>query len=115
MDMSPTGLKRPADTDPVAGTATTSRQHANSIQSFTVNVASVGGTTVTQAVTFPTPFAAAPRVVAMAAAGSPNVVSVSSTSSTTSTGFTLGVYRSSGSGNVAVDIIAVGQGTEVGG
>ena len=115
MDTTPTGLKRPADTDPVAGTATTARQHANSIQSFTVNVASVGGSTVTLAVTFPTPFAVAPRVVAMASAGSPNVVSVSRTGSVTTTGFTLGLYRTTGSGTVAVDIIAIGEGTEVGG
>lgn len=115
MDMTPSGLKRPANSDPVAGTATTARQHANSIQSLTVNVASVGGSTVTQAVTFPTPFAAAPRVVAMAAAGTPNVVSVSRTAAPTTTGVTIGLYRSTGSGNVAVDIIAIGQGTEVGG
>ena len=115
MDMTASGLKRPADTDPVAGTAATARQHANSIQSFTVNVASVGGSTVTHAVTFPTPFAAAPRVVAMANAASPNLVSVSRTNTPTTTGFTLGLYRAAGSGNVAVDIIAVGQGTQVGG
>lgn len=115
MDKTPTGLKRPADTDPVSTAAAAIRSHANSIQSFAVNVASVGGTTVNLAVTFPIPFATAPRVSLTAQALSPNVISLARTTAPTTTGFTIALYRTTGSGTVAVDVIAVGEGTEVGG
>lgn len=115
MDYSPSGLKRPAESDPVAGTATTLRQQANSVQGQSAAVTSVAGTTVTKAVTFPVAFASAPAaVVVTPLAASPNVVSTA-VQNITSTGCEIRLYRSTGSGTVNVYVMSIGEGLEVGG
>ena len=115
MDYSPSGLKRPAESDPVAGTATTLRQQANSVQGQLVAVTSAAGTTVTQAVTFPVAFASAPvAVVVTPSAASPNVLSTS-IQNITSTGCEIRLYRSIGSGVVNVYVMSIWKGLEVGG
>ena len=115
MDYSPSGLKRPAESDPVAGTATTLRQQANSVQGQSVTVASAAGTTVAQAVTFPVAFASAPAaVVVTPLAASPNLFSTS-VQNITSTGCEIRLYRTTGSGAVNVYVMSIGKGLEVGG
>lgn len=115
MDKTPTGLKRPANTDPVSTAATVMRSHANSIQAFTVIVATVAGTVVTQAVTFPIPFAVAPRVALTPATTRPDLISVGRATAPTTTGFTIAMHHPTLTGNIGVDVIAIGEGTEVGG
>ena len=115
MDYSPSGLKRPAESDPVAGTATTLRQQANSVQGQLVAVTSAAATTVTQAVTFPVAFASTPvAVVATPSAALPDLLSTS-IQNITSTGCEIRLYRSTGSGPVYVYVMSIGQGLEVGG
>lgn len=115
MDYSPSGLKRPAESDPVAGTATTLRQQANSVQGQFVVVTSAAATTVTQAVTFPVAFASAPTaVVVTPTAASPNLISTS-LQNITSTGCEIRLYRTTGSGAVGVYVMSIGKGLEVGG
>lgn len=115
MDYSPSGLKRPAESDPVAGTATTLRQQANSVQGQLVAVTSSSGTTVTQAVTFPVAFASAPAaVVVTPLASSPNLVSTAVVN-ITSTGCEIRLHRTSGSGALNVYVMSIGKGLEVGG
>ena len=115
MDYSPSGLKRPAESDPVAGTATTLRQQANSVQGQLVAVTSVAATTVTQAVTFPVAFASAPTaVVVTPTAAAPNLISTS-LQNITSTGCEIRLYRTTGSGAVRVYVMSIGKGLEVGG
>ena len=115
MDYSPSGLKRPAESDPVAGTATTLRQQANSVQGQLVAVTSASATTVTQAVTFPVAFASAPAaVVVTPLAASPNLFSTS-IQNITSTGCEIRLYRTTGSGAVNVYVMSIGKGLEVGG
>ena len=115
MDYSPSGLKRPAESDPVAGTATTLRQQANSVQGQFVAVTSVAATTVTQAVTFPVAFASTPvAVVVTPSAASPNLLSTS-IQNITSTGCEIRLHRTTGSGAVSVYVMSIGQGLEVGG
>lgn len=115
MDYSPSGLKRPAESDPVAGTATTLRQQANSVQGQLVAVTSAAGTTVTQAVTFPVAFASAPAaVVVTPLASSPNLLSTG-VLNITSTGCEIRLYRSTGSGVLNVYVMSIGKGLEVGG
>ena len=115
MDYSPSGLKRPAESDPVAGTATTLRQQANSVQGQFVVVTSAAATTVTQAVTFPVAFASAPAaVVVTPLAASPNLFSTS-LQSITSTGCEIRLHRTTGSGPVYVYVMSIGKGLEAGG
>lgn len=115
MDYSPSGLKRPAESDPVAGTATTLRQQANSVQGQSVAVTSAAGTTVTQAVTFPVAFASAPAaVVVTPLAASPAVVSTA-VQNITSTGCEIRLHRTTGSGVVNVYVMSIGEGLEAGG
>ena len=115
MDYSPSGLKRPAESDPVAGTATTLRQQANSVQGQFVVVTSAAATTVTQAVTFPVAFASAPAaVVVTPTAALPNLISTS-LQSITSTGCEIRLHRTTGSGAVGVYVMSIGKGLESGG
>ena len=115
MDYSPSGLKRPAESDPVAGTATTLRQQANSVQGQVVGVTSAAGTTVVQAVTFPVAFASAPAAVVFTPqAASPNLFSIG-VQNITSTGCEIRLYRTTGSGHVGVHVMSIGKGLEVGG
>ena len=115
MDYSPSGLKRPAESDPVAGTATTLRQQANSVQGQVVGVTSAAATTVAQAVTFPVAFASAPAaVVVTPSAASPNLFSTS-IQSITSTGCEIRLHRTTGSGAVCVYVMSIGKGLESGG
>ena len=115
MDYSPSGLKRPAESDPVAGTATTLRQQANSVQGQFVVVTSVSATTVTQAVTFPVAFASAPAaVVVTPTAALPNLISTS-LQNITSTGCEIRLHRTTGSGAVTVYVMSIGEGLEAGG
>ena len=115
MDYSPSGLKRPAESDPVAGTATTLRQQANSVQGQLVAVTSASATTVAQAVTFPVAFASAPAaVVVTPVAAAPNLLSTS-LQNITSTGCEIRLHRTTGSGAVGVHVMSIGKGLEAGG
>lgn len=117
MDTTPSGLKRPADSDTMGSTAATLRQHANSLQAGIVTVATMGGSTVTGTVSYPIPYPSGvvPRVLVTPVTGSPNTVEAS-VGNITNTGFSYYVYRPSGySGNLDIQWFALGRGSEVGG
>lgn len=109
-DYAGSGLRRPDNGATIASGAATARQHANSIQTGTVNT----GTGNLVAVVFPVPFDGVPTVVCNPVVSNPQILQAS-VSSPTATGFNINVGRASGTTSFPVTWIAIGRGSEVGG
>lgn len=123
-DVSSSGLRRPDNGATIASGAATARQHANSLQTGTFPLL-VTTTAANFYVAFPTPFATAPRVLctvidtATPASGHRvdrwGSASGANGGDGTTVGFWFQSARNTGSANIRVVWMAVGEGTEVGG
>ena len=69
-------------------------------------VTTVAASVVSVAVTFPTPFPVTPKVTVTPVFSSPQLLSTAIATGTSATGFTINMYRSSGSGAVTFHWIA---------